>query len=149
MTVAPSGALMVVCTGLWAGGVLIIAVERLDRWEAMSIEDYVLDFRRVIGRDDPIMPLLAVVGIASAVVFAVTDENAPGALMWPGIAMSLSALVLSGGVLEPIQRRYRNSARDAVLPHAEQDRATWRRLHRIRTALVVGSFMLLTGAVSV
>jgi hypothetical protein len=39
--------------GLWAGGILIFAVERTNLWQRMPIDQYEVDFRRSLFRADP------------------------------------------------------------------------------------------------
>ena len=53
--------IMLVSCGLWAGGILIFAVERTNLWRRMPIDQYVVDFRRSLFRVDPMMPILGVI----------------------------------------------------------------------------------------
>lgn len=146
MITTTSGVVMVVSTGLWAGAVLAITVERLHRWRGMSDEDYAADFRRATGRDDPLMPVLAVLGTAGAVVFALRGTGAPTTLAWVGAALGSSAVVLSLVVLEPIQRRFRKVGQGEVPVRVGHHRATWRRVHQVRTALAMAAFAALAAA---
>src|SRR5215475_3189377 len=42
--------IMLVSCGLWAGGILIFAVERTNLWRRMPIDQYVVDFRWSLSR---------------------------------------------------------------------------------------------------
>ena len=53
--------IMLISCGLWAGGILIFAVERTNLWRRMPIDQYVVDFRRSLFRVDPMMPILGVI----------------------------------------------------------------------------------------
>ena len=62
MTVTQISAwIMLVSCGLWAGGILIFAVERTNLWRRMPIDQYAVDFRRSLFRVDPMMPILGVI----------------------------------------------------------------------------------------
>jgi uncharacterized membrane protein SpoIIM required for sporulation len=58
--------IMLVSCGLWAGGILIFAVERTNLWRRMPIDQYAVDFRRSLFRVDPMMPILGVIAGAAA-----------------------------------------------------------------------------------
>jgi hypothetical protein len=74
--------------GLWAGGILIFAVERTNLWQRMPIDQYAVDFRRSLLRADPMMPIFAVLtGIASTVFAILLDGGAERALAWSGMGL--------------------------------------------------------------
>src|SRR3982074_1201726 len=67
--------LMLVAGGLWAGGILIFAVEGTNLWARMSIEQYAVDFRRSLYRVDPLLPALGVISCAGTAVFALGSHG--------------------------------------------------------------------------
>ena len=70
--------IMLVSCGLWAGGILIFAVERTNMWGRMPIDQYAVDFRRSLFRVDPMMPILGVIAGVAATIFALKHSGAQG-----------------------------------------------------------------------
>lgn len=144
-----AGTLMVVCIGLWAGGILVIAVDRTHVWSLMGVQDYAVDFRRSVRRLDPMMPILGAVGGLSAIGFAVAAPDGGVRLFaWVGAGLALLAIVASIVIAEPINSRYRRLPEGTPPPRPEQDRATWRRFHRLRAVVAVAAFVALAAAVA-
>lgn len=143
-----AGVLMVVCIGLWAGGILVIAVDRTHVWAQMGIRDYAVDFRRSVRRLDPMMPILGAVGGLSAVGFAVAQDGGTQLLAWFGAGLALLAIAASIVIAEPINSRFRRLPEGTPPPQPEQDRSTWRRFHRVRAVVAVASFAALTAALA-
>jgi uncharacterized membrane protein SpoIIM required for sporulation len=75
--------IMLVSCGLWAGGILIFAVERTNLWRRMTIDQYAVDFRRSLFRVDPMMPILGVIAGAAATICSAAAP--PGASRGPGL----------------------------------------------------------------
>src|SRR5215831_18793358 len=104
--------LMLFFGGLWAGGILIFAVERTNLWRRMPIEQYSVDFRRSVFRADPMMPILSVVtAIASAAFAILRDGGVAGILAWTGVGLVLLVIIASITIAEPIMGSARNSLR--------------------------------------
>lgn len=144
-----AGVLMVVCIGLWAGGILVIAVDRTHVWALMGIRDYAVDFRRSVRRLDPMMPILGVVGGLSAIGFAVASQGGGVQfLAWLGAGLALLAIVASIVIAEPINSRFRRLPEGTPPPQPEQDRVTWRRFHWVRAVVAVASFVALAAALA-
>jgi hypothetical protein len=74
--------IMLVSCGLWAGGILIFAVERTNLWRRMPIEQYAVAFRRSLFRVDPMMPILGAIAGAAATIFALQRSGAASGLAW-------------------------------------------------------------------
>lgn len=70
--------LMASFAGLFSGGILIVAVERLNLWRRMPVDQYVVDFRRSLYRLDPLMPILGMKRIGTP------DDVAPAVLFFAG-----------------------------------------------------------------
>jgi hypothetical protein len=91
MTIAQISAwIMLVSCGLWAGGILIFAVERTNLWRRMPIDQYAVDFRRSLFRVDPMMPILGVIAGVAATIFALKHSGAPGTSRGPGLDLLCS-----------------------------------------------------------
>ena len=99
--------LMVAFGGLFAGGILFVAVERTNLWRRMPIEQYATDFRRSLYRLDPLIPILGVVSALGGLVFALNTDG-PGAVpAWIGIALIAVIMIASIGIAEPINSKFR------------------------------------------
>ena len=102
MTIAQISAwIMLVFCGLWAGGILIFAVERTNLWRRMSIDQYAVDFRRSLFRVDPMMPILGVIAGAAATIFALQRSGAAKGLAWAGLGFIVLVVVASITIAEP------------------------------------------------
>lgn len=147
---AVTGVLMVFCTGLWTGGILIIALDRTHVWSLMSIHEYAVDFRRSVRRLDPMMPILGLVGFLGAVGFALQPRgDAARLLAWGGAGLVLVAIVASIVVAEPINSRFRKLPEGTPPPTVADDRVRWGRFHRARAVVAVVAFAVLTVALAV
>jgi hypothetical protein len=96
--------IMLVSCGLWAGGILIFAVERTNLWRRMPIDQYAVDFRRSLFRVDPMMPSLGVIARAAATIFALQRSGAASGLAWAGLEFIVRVVVASITMGEPIRR---------------------------------------------
>ena len=61
-----------------------------------------MDFRRSVHRADPMQPILAVMSVAEAVVFALNASGKASTLAWVAIAVLLIIGAASVGIAEPI-----------------------------------------------
>lgn len=148
-TAQVASVLMTLCIGMWAGGLLIVAVDRTHSWALMSLTDYAVDFRRSVHRLDPMMPILGLLGVVSAVVFALAQTGLAQILAWTGAGITLLAIVASIVLVEPINSRFRRLPEGTPPPQAEHDRVTWRRFHWIRTVAGIVAFAILATAIAV
>jgi hypothetical protein len=149
MTLAQIGSwLMLAAGGLFAGGILVVAVERTSLWRRMPVEQYAVDFRRSLARVDPLLPVLGAVSSVGALLFAVNSSGRAAALTWVAVALFGVIIVSSLIVAEPINARFRRVAEGEQPDGAERLRVTWRRFHHGRTLLGVAAFLCAVGAVS-
>lgn len=150
MTLTAVGAwLMIVSGGLWAGGILIYSVERVDLWARMPVEQYAVDFRRSLRRVDPLMPILVTVAMVGAVIFALTSGGGRAAVLaW--IATGLLAIVMVSSILvaEPMNYKFRRVPEGQVPDGAERIRVVWRRFHLIRTLIGCAAFACIAAAIA-
>jgi hypothetical protein len=97
-----TAAVMLVSGGLWAGVIVSFAVERVNLWQRMALDQYAVDFRRSQYRVDPMQPILAVVCVIAAVVFAVDVGGATESLTWVGVGLVVAAVIWSVILMEPL-----------------------------------------------
>lgn len=139
---------MLVAGGLFTGGVVWYAWERVWIWRRLPLSAYAVDFRRSVRKADPALPILLVVCAVGAVAFASLTRGAGRTLALTGLA--LLAVILVGSIIlaEPINSQFRRLPEGTVPADAEDLRRKWRRFHLLRTALAVAAFALLVTAVS-
>jgi hypothetical protein len=138
---------MLFCGGLWAGGILVYAVERTRVWQLMSIEQYAVDFRRTVSRADPMMPILSIItGIASTMFAIALHGDAARVLAWIGVGLVLLVIITSLTIAEPINSKFRRLPEGQVPEGAERYREVWRRFHVGRTFVALTALGCLTAA---
>jgi hypothetical protein len=134
--------------GLFTGGVVWYAWERIWIWRRLTLRAYAVDFRRSLRKADPALPILLVICAAGAGTFASLTGGAGRVLSSAGVGLLAVILVSSIILAEPINSQFRRLPEGTVPPDAERLRRRWRRFHLIRTALAVAAFALLVTAVS-
>jgi hypothetical protein len=139
---------MLATGGLFTGGVVWYAWERVWIWRRLALRPYAVDFRRSLRKADPALPILLVICAAAAVAFAWQTNGAARMLASAGTALLAVILVSSIVLAEPINNQFRRRPEGVVPPDAERLRQVWRRFHLIRTALAVAAFAFLITAVS-
>jgi hypothetical protein len=139
---------MMVSGGLFAGGVLSIAAERVPAWRTIRLPDFRIGFAQTLRRVDRLQPALLSVCLVSTIGFAVTAAGAARTLAVFAAAGLLLILVGSVAWLVPIQRTLKARAE---LPSAAVEglRARWLRGHLIRTGVAVTLFILAVVATTV
>jgi hypothetical protein len=139
---------MLCAGGVFTGGVVWYAWERVWIWRRLSLHAYAVDFRRSVRKADPALPILLVVSAAAAGAFASLAGGAGRALALAGIALLAVVLLSSLIVAEPINSQFRRLPEGAVPPNAERLRRRWRRFHLVRTAFAVAAFAFFVAAAS-
>lgn len=139
---------MLAAGGLFTGGVVWYAWERVWIWRRLTLREYAVDFRRSVRKADPALPILLVSCGAAAAAFASLTGGAARALASASIGLLAVILVSSIVVTEPINSQFRRCPEGVVPPDANHLRRLWRRFHLIRTALAVAAFAFLVTAVS-
>ena len=138
--------IMLVSCGLWAGGILIFAVERTDLWRRMPIDQYAVDFRRSLFRVDPMMPILGGIAGVAAAIFALQRNGAARDLAWAGLGFIVLVVVASIAIGEPINSKFRRLPEGQAPPRAEYYRTLWRRFHALRNLAALAAFACLAAA---
>ena len=129
----PWAIIMLAAGGLFTGGLVWYAWERVWIWRRLSLDQFAVDFRRSVRRADPAMPIFLVVCGAAAGAFASLVEGGARTLALLGVGFLGVILVSSILVAEPINSQFRRRAEGAVPPGAERLRSVWRRFHLVRT----------------
>ena len=136
--------IMLIPGGLWAGVLLFYAVERVNLWGRMPVDQYVVDFRRSLYRADPLQPILAVVSMGGAILFALkVDDGTAAGLAWAAVALYVFVIALSVAFPERINSQFRRRDEGQAPPDVEALRARWRMLHLTRTVPGVAALVCL------
>jgi Domain of unknown function (DUF1772) len=133
--------LMLVTGGLFAGGVLLIAWERIPAWRESELSDFRGAFAHTLRRVDRLQPLLLVLALASTIGFAIAAGGGGRAVAVVAAAGFLVILVGSGAWLVPLQRRL-VASRERPSAELERWRRQWFRGHMIRTVVALVSLAL-------
>lgn len=134
--------------GLFTGGVVWYAWERVWIWRRLTLPAFAVDFRRSVRKADPALPILLVICAAGAGAFAWLTGGTGRILSLAGVALLAVILVSSIILAEPINSQFRRLPEGTVPPDAESLRQRWWSFHLIRTALAVAAFALFVTAVS-
>jgi Domain of unknown function (DUF1772) len=134
--------------GLFTGGVVWYAWERVWIWRRLTLAEYAVDFRRSVRKADPALPILLGISATAAAAFAWLSGGSARALALGGIGLLAVILVSSIVLAEPINSQFRRRPEGVLPPDAERLRRFWRRFHLARTALAVGAFAMFVTAVS-
>jgi hypothetical protein len=134
--------LMLATGGLFAGGVLLIAWERIPAWRDSELSDFRSAFAHTLRRVDRLQPLLLVLTLVSTIGFAVAVEGAARTVAAIAAVGFLVVLVGSGAWLVPLQRRLVNAGAERPREELERWRRQWLRGHVIRTVVALTSLGL-------
>jgi hypothetical protein len=145
-TVRLATIVMLSAGGIFAGGLVWYAWERVWIWRRLPLHEYAVDFRRSLRKADPAMPILLVISAAAAAVFAWRTGDAARMFAVAAIAVLATILVSSIVIAEPINSQFRRRPEGVVPPNADRLRQLWRRFHLVRAALGVVAYSLLVVA---
>jgi hypothetical protein len=106
-TLRVSMIVMLFAGGLFTGGIVWYAWERVWIWRRLALADYAIDFRRSLRKADPAMPILLVICAATAGTFASLTDGAARTLALVGIALLAVILIASVVLAEPINSQFR------------------------------------------
>ncbi|HEV8652270.1 MAG TPA: hypothetical protein VG276_23475 [Actinomycetes bacterium] len=114
---------MLISGGLFAGGVVSIAWERVPAWRQTELSDFRAAFAYTLRRVDRVQPALLAICLVSTIGFAL---NAGGAARTAAVLAAAGFLVVllgSAAWLVPIQRRL--VASGSQPPSSELQRLSW------------------------
>lgn len=138
---------MLVSSGLFSGGVTVIAWERIPVWRALPLLQFTTEFATTIRIADRVQPILLLASIVTTIGFGIVANGAARALAFVGAAGFIGILAASVAVLVPLQRRIIASSEES--PNLETMRRRWFVGHLGRSALAIASFLLVAIAVTV
>jgi Domain of unknown function (DUF1772) len=133
---------MLLSGGLFAGGVLVIAWERVPAWRATDLADFQAGFAHTLRRVDRLQPALLVVCAGATIGFAGSAGGAARILAALAAGGLLAVLVGSVAVLVPLQRRLVAPGSTPPSADVEALRARWLRGHLVRSAVALACFVL-------
>jgi Domain of unknown function (DUF1772) len=130
---------MLIGGGLFAGGVVSIAWERIPAWRRADLPDFQAAFAHTLRRVDRLQPALLVVSLISTIGFAFTEDGAARISAVLAAGGYLIVLFGSAAWLVPLQRRLVASRPEQPSPELENLRARWLRGHLVRTVVALAS----------
>jgi hypothetical protein len=138
---------MLTSGGLFVGGLVAIAWERVPAWRASNLADFRAGFAHTLRRMDRPQPALLVVCLGSTIGFASSQGGAARTLAALAAAGLLLVLVGSLAVLVPIQRRLVAAGPPPAAGAAL--RARWLGGRLVRTAVALACVALAVAATAV
>jgi hypothetical protein len=132
---------MLVSGGLFAGGVMSIAWERVPVWRRSRLADFRVGFSHTLKRVDRLQPALLSVSLASTIGFAVTAGGSARTLAVFAAAGFFLILIGSLVWLVPIQRTLQSGS-ELSAAAIDELRTRWLRGHLIRAIAGVALFAL-------
>jgi hypothetical protein len=139
---------MLAAGGVFTGGIVWYAWERVWIWRRLTLPEYAVDFRRSLRKADPAMPILLVICGAAAGTFASLTDGAARMFAFTGVGLLAVILVSSIVLAEPVNSQFRRRPEGDVPPDAERLRRLWRCFHLVRTGLAVSALACLVTAVT-
>jgi hypothetical protein len=136
---------MMVSGGLFVGGVVSIAWERLPAWRSAPLTQFRGAFAHTLRRVDRLQPATLSILLVSTVGFAVSADGMARSLGWIAAAGFFGIMVGSVAWLVPLQRRITSGS--AV--GGERLRNRWLRGHQIRTVAAVALFIVAAAATTI
>lgn len=133
--------------GLWAGAILIFAVERVNLWRRMPIEQYAVDFRRSVLRVDPMLPIFGGLSGLGAIYVALNRDGLQENLAWGAVAGMVIVIVASCALAEPMNSKFRRRPEGDMPENCAALRDRWRAFHRARTVVALATLACMAGAV--
>ena len=128
---------MLVMGGLFSGGVVAIAWERLPAWRDMELAAFRAAFAHTLQRMDRLQPALLLMCLLSTVGFAI---GASGIARTSAVVAGAGFLVIlagSGAWLVPLQKRLIAASPDVPSVELERLRRQWVRGHLVRTVVAL------------
>jgi Domain of unknown function (DUF1772) len=132
---------MLISGGLFAGGVMSIAWERVPAWQRSQLAGFRIGFTHTLKRVDRLQPALLSVSLASTIGFAVTAVGSARTLAVFVAAGFLLVLIGSLVWLVPIQRTLQSGS-ELSAAAVDELRTRWLRGHLIRAITGVALFAL-------
>lgn len=133
--------LMLLSGGLFVGGVISIAWERIPAWRRTDPSEFRAAFTHTLRRVDRLQPVLLIICLASTIGFAAATDGAARVLALLAAAGFLIVLIGSVVWLVPIQRRLTARGR-WVTQDFDRLRTHWMRGHIARSILGLAALIM-------
>ena len=130
---------MLVFGGLFAGGVMSIAWERVPAWRGTELVEFRTAFAHTLRRVDRLQPALLTMSLISTAAFSIAADGTARTLAVLAAIGLLVVLVGSLAWLVPIQKRL---IANGSSPETERLRSSWLRGHLIRTVVALAALVL-------
>jgi hypothetical protein len=137
---------MLITAGLFAGGVVSIAWERIPAWREAKFAAFRPAFAHTLRRMDRLQPALLVTCVISTVAFLIGASGMARIYAAVAGAGFLCILAGSGAWLVPVQRRLVASAADVPSPELQRLKSQWLRGHVIRTVVAMAALAFAAAA---
>jgi Domain of unknown function (DUF1772) len=137
---------MLITGGLFAGGVVAIAWERVPTWRESELAAFRPAFAHTLRRMDRLQPALALMSLTSTIGVAIGASGMTRTFAIVAGAGFLFILAGSGAWLVPVQKRLVASPAEVPSSELERLRRQWLRGHLIRTALALGALAFAAAA---
>lgn len=139
--------IMLMFTAMWAGGILMYRVDRVEVWKRMTVLEYAVDFRRSLFQVDPMMPIFNIIAALATIYFALHQSGDPKFYAWLGLAGQIAVVGGSVTLGEPVNSKFRRLPEGQPPERAEHWRVYWRRFHTVRTIVAVSTMGVVALAV--
>jgi len=133
---------MLISGGLFTGGVVSIAWERIPAWRESELAAFRPAFGHTLRRMDRLQPALLLTTLISTIGFAAGAGDSARAFAVAAAAGFLLILAWSGVWLVPIQRRLVASAAEEPPRELERLKRQWLRGHLIRAIVAQAALTL-------
>jgi hypothetical protein len=138
--------LMLITGGLFTGGVVAIAWERIPAWRESESAAFRPAFAHTVRRMDRLQPALLLACLISTIAFAIVAGGTNRTFAVVAAAGFLLILAGSGAWLIPVQKRLVASGADVPSPELERLKRQWLRGHLIRTFVALAALTFAAAA---
>src|SRR5262245_5221546 len=138
--------MMLLTAGLFTGGAVTIACERIPAWRAAEFAAFRPAFAHTLRRVDRLQPALLLTSLVSTIGFVIV---ASGMTRTFAVIAGVGFLVIlagSGAWLVPVQKRLVPSAPEVPLSELERLKHQWLLGHLIRTAVAFAALAFAVAA---
>jgi uncharacterized membrane protein len=137
--------LAVLCSGLVAGGLTLVALAVVPVFEQLPVADWTRLHRALDGHVDRFMPALTILAIVAGTVAAMLVSGTTlRVLLLAGVVGDVAVALVSQTLNLPLNRAIRGWDPQRTPATAGAIRSRWVRFHRLRTAAGVAATALFT-----
>ncbi len=141
--------LAVLCSGLVAGGLTLVALAVVPVFEQLPVADWTHLHAALDRYVDRFMPALTVTAVVAGTVAAIlTPAASTRVLLAAAVLGDVAVAVVSQTLNLPLNRAVREWDRRATPATADAVRTRWVRFHRLRTAAGIAAAALFTAGLA-